>query len=407
MTTPPSPPATTPQGGLALIVALGITQIAGYGVMFYGFAVLAPAITAGFGWASEWTFGGFAVGLLAAGLFAPVAGHLNDRFGTRAVMSIGSLLCPVALWALSLSQGLVSFYAAMVATMMLAILVFYDSAFTALTQAYGAGARRAISKLTLIGGFSSTLFWPLTSALLQAYDWRTVYQIFAVGYLVVALPLHALLLPGRSRKAVSTPVAAAANAAPVAYLTGNARRRAFVLLALAFTLQGFVISAVSIHLITMLHGFGLAAAAAVTIGAMIGPSQVAGRLAEMLFGSNVSPVTTAWVSALLMPLGFVLLLAGSGAATVTGLFAIAYGISMGLGSIVRGTVPLQLFGPQGYGAMMGKIAAPGMVIRSSAPLAFAVMIERIGLVPGTIALGLMSGGAALALFLLARGVKAA
>lgn len=138
---------------------------------------------------------------------------------------------------------------------------------------------------------------------------------------------------------------------------------------------------------------------------MVGPSQVTGRLIEMLFGTNVAPVTTAWISGALMPLGFILLVFGGGTAGLAGLFAIAYGISMGLSSIVRGTVPLQLFGPTGYGAMLGKLSAPGLVIRAGAPLGFAVMMERAGLSASTAVLVALSGAAALALLLLARENK--
>lgn len=391
-----------PAAGIGLILALGVTQVAGYGALYYAFAVLAPGMTKSFGWAPEWTYGGFAIGLLAGGLVAPFAGRLIDRYGTRRMMSIGSVLASLSLFALSKAEGLVSYYGAMIALEVVSTLVLYDAAFTALTQAHGAGARRAISKLTLIGGFASTLFWPLTTVLLAQADWRSIYQIYAVGYLVLALPLHALLLPRSLSPLAPKPAQSTEPADADGYLAGTARQRAFVLLAIAFSLQGFVVSAMSVHMLTLLQGFGFSAALAVTLGAMVGPSQVTGRLVEMLFGTNVAPVTTAWVSGALMPLGFVLLAIGGGAAVLAGLFAIAYGVSMGLSSIVRGTVPLQLFGPAGYGAMLGKLSAPGLVVRAAAPLAFAVMMERAGLSASTGVLVALSGAAALALLLLAR-----
>jgi MFS family permease len=402
MTTLSAPPAgSAARGHLGLIVALGATQVAGYGTLYYTFAVLAPEMTKSFGWAPEWTYGAFAAGLLAGGLAAPFSGQLIDRFGTRAMMSLGSVLAAAALYGLSQARDPVSFYVAMIAVETVATLVLYDAAFTALTQAEGAGARRAISKLTLIGGFASTLFWPLTTALLAHYDWRSIYQLYAIGYLVLCLPLHALLLPARGGKATAV-TAAKPEGDGRAYLLGRDRTRAFLLLALAFSLQGFVMSAMSVHMLTMLQGLGLSAALAVGIGAMVGPSQVTGRLVEMLFGKDLEPTTTAWVSAALMPLGFALLLVSGTTATIAGLFAIAYGVSMGLSSIVRGTVPLRLFGPAGYGAMLGKLSAPGLAIRAAAPVAFAVMVERAGLMPSTILLIVLSGAAAAALFALSR-----
>lgn len=396
--------STAPAAGIGLILALGVTQVAGYGALYYAFAVLAPGITMSLGWAPEWTYGGFALGLLAGGLAAPFAGRLIDKYGTRRMMSIGSVLASLSLFALSRAEGLVSYYAAMIALEVVSTLVLYDAAFTALTQAHGAGARRAISKLTLIGGFASTLFWPLTTGLLAQADWRTIYQIYALGYLALALPLHAFLLPRSHAASLAKPARPSETSGPDGYLAGPARRRAFVLLAIAFSLQGFVVSAMSVHMLTLLQGLGFSAALAVTFGAMVGPSQVTGRLIEMLFGANVPPVTTAWVSGALMPLGFILLVVGGSTAALAGLFAIAYGISMGLSSIVRGTVPLQLFGPAGYGAMLGKLSAPGLAIRAAAPLAFAVMLERAGLATSTVVLVALSAAAALALLMLARDV---
>jgi MFS family permease len=409
MSKPPEPaaaPTRYPGSGPSLILALGVTTVVSYGSLYYAFAVLAPHMTASFGWAPEWTYGGFAVGLLAGGLVAPQTGRLIDRFGTRLVMTAGSALAGLALLGLARAEGAVGYFTAMIALEIVSTMVFYDAAFAALTQVRGAGARRAISQLTLIGGFASTLFWPLTTALLASFDWRAIYGIYAVLQLVLCVPLHLFVLPAfASRAALATPQAAG-QALPVEpYLRDDARRQAFVLLALAFSLQGFVVSALSVHMLTMLQGLGLSAAVAVGIGAMVGPSQVAGRLVEMLFGASLQPVTTAWVSAMLMPLGLLLLLVGGMTATLAGLFAIAYGISMGLSSIVRGTVPLQLFGPAGYGAMLGKLSAPGLVIKAAAPLAFAMLIERAGLTPATLLLIAFSAVAALALFLLAHGLR--
>lgn len=407
MTTLSTPlPQTAARGGLGLIVGLGVTQVIGYGTLYYAFAVLAPEMTRSFGWASEWTYGAFAAGLLAGGICAPFSGRLIDRYGTRAMMSLGTLLAAASLYALSQARDPVSFYAAMIALEIVSTLVLYDAAFTALTQANGPSARRAISKLTLIGGFASTLFWPLTTALLSHYDWRAIYQIYALGYLALCLPLHLALLPTRGgHKPAAKALPDHPEAPSEACLVGSARSRAFLLLALAFSLQGFVFSAMSVHMLAMLQGLGLSAAVAVGIGAMVGPSQVAGRLVEMLFGTGLRPVTTAWTSALLMPFGFALLLASGMTATLAGLFAIAYGVGMGLSSIVRGTVPLQLFGPVGYGAMLGKLSAPGLAIKAAAPLAFAILIERAGQVPSILLLIAFSAIAAIALYALAEKVS--
>ncbi|RYG09779.1 MAG: MFS transporter [Burkholderiales bacterium] len=265
-------PAPRGQRGLSLIFALGVTQVVGYGCLYYAFAVLAPGITASLGWSPEWTYGGFAVGLLIGGLLAPTAGRLIDRYGTRLVMTVGSALAGLSLLALAEARGPVSYIGAMVALEIVSTMVLYDAAFTALTQARGIGARRAISQLTLIGGFASTLFWPLTTALLNSFDWRDIYRIYAVLQFALCVPLHWLLLPGPIRLAPKNQQASeTADISEPSYLDGDTRRHAFVLLALAFSLQGFVISAMSVHMLTMLQGLGLSAVVAVGIGAMVGP----------------------------------------------------------------------------------------------------------------------------------------
>lgn len=403
----PSPlPVPSSGRGLGLILALGVTQVAGYGCLYYAFAVLAQSMTASFGWAPEWTYAGFAASLLAGGVVAPAIGRQVDRHGARLVMTIGSALAGLALLGLAEARGGLSYFAAMIALGIVSTMVFYDAAFAALTQSRGAGARRSISQLTLIGGFASTLFWPLTTALLAQLDWREIYRFYGLLQLGLCVPLHLFGLPGRVKRAAERGHVASAPALPHAdYLEDEARRLAFVLLALAFSLQGFVVSAMSVHLLSMLQGLGLSAVVAVGIGAMVGPAQVAGRLAEMLFGASLQPVTTAWISAAMMPLGFVLLMTGQTTAILAGLFAVAYGISVGLSSIVRGTVPLQLFGPAGYGAMLGKLSAPGLVVKAAAPLACAVLIERAGLMPTAALMVLLSLLATGALFMLARKVS--
>jgi len=401
---PAAGPAERPR--TFIIAALGITQTVGYGSLYYAFTVLAPAMTASFGWAPEWTYGGFSAGLLAGGLAAPWTGRFVDRYGARPVMAAGSVLAAAALLFLASASSAAAYFAAMIVVEIVSTMVFYDAAFAALAQAKGPAARRSISKLTLIAGFASTIFWPLTTALLTVLDWRDIYRIYALAQIVVCLPLHFFALPTGRRHHMAEGGSGGKPAAPATrhppYLEGGARRRAFVLLALAFSLQGFVVSAMAVHMLTLLQGFGLTAIVAVGVGAMVGPSQVAGRLVEMLFGTDIRPTTTAWVSAALMPLGFLLLMTGAAAPAVAGLFAIAYGISMGLSSIVRGTVPLALFGPIGYGAMLGRLSAPGLVVKAAAPLLFATVIERAGLTTGVASLLVLSALAALALAALAR-----
>ena len=173
-----------------LVSGLGITMIVGYGALYYAFAVTAPAIMAEFGWSRFFTYGGLSAALLAGGLTAPFAGRLFDRIGVRLPMTAGALVAALALVVLATAQGRGGFLVGMVMVHVASTCVLYDAAFTGLSQIEGAGSRRIITILTLVAGFSSTLFWPLTDGLVASLGWRGTYLVYAGAMVVVCAPLH-------------------------------------------------------------------------------------------------------------------------------------------------------------------------------------------------------------------------
>src|SRR5688572_3827666 len=195
------------------IWALGLTQIVGYGTLFYSFSVLAPAMALELALPQQWVFGALSAALFLGSLFAPIAGRWADRFGAGRVMTIGSLAASAALAACALSPGRASFVAALVAMELASCFVLYATAFAAIVQIGPVGAQRSITHLTLIAGFASTLFWPLTSLLHEHLTWREVYLIFAALNLLLCLPIHAWLmrLSRQQRSAMASTVSAAPN----------------------------------------------------------------------------------------------------------------------------------------------------------------------------------------------------
>jgi predicted MFS family arabinose efflux permease len=189
---------------------------------------------------------------------------------------------------------------------------------------------------------------------------------------LVAAPLHALLLPRGHAKPL--PVAEHAAAAPARFLPAHGA--VFLLVAAAFGAYAFVPSGLSAHLLAMFQRSGISAAHVVWIGALFGPAQVAARLVEFAFGRNLHPVwiargaLTALLCAFAM-LGFVGITPLSAA-----VFAILFGGANGLITIARGALPLALFGPAGYGKLMGRLAAPFLGMQAAAPWAMAIVIER-------------------------------
>jgi MFS family permease len=359
---------------LRLVIGIGITQIIGFGTIFYAFGSLVPALSADLGITPSTAFAAFSLALLVGALAAPVAGRMVDLHGARLVMSAGSVIAALSLIAVSQAQGLITLSLALIAVEVTATLVLYDAAFAALAQALGpTRARRAITHMTLLGGFASTIFWPLTQAILVWSDWRTAYLIFAGLNLLVCLPLHLTL----TRAPDLEPVAGAPAPPPPQFapLPASQHTRAMLWVAIAFAVAGLVFSALSASWVSTLTAFGLPAAAAVTAGTLMGPAQVGVRILDMLFGLRLHPLTTTMISTLLLIVALAVLWATGPTLAGAMVFAVLFGLAQGLTSIVRGTVPLVLFGPTGFAARLGKLASVRMVMAAIAPFGIAMLID--------------------------------
>lgn len=354
----------------AVIWALGLTQIVGYGTLYYSFSVLAPAMAADFGWSSEWVYGVLSVSLFASGLIAPISGVWADRFGAARVMTFGSIGASLALVACALAPNGPAFIAAFVAIEIVSAFVLYATAFAALAQIAGQGAQRSITHLTLIAGFASTVFWPVTSALHQMLTWREVYLVYAGANLLVCLPVHGWLM----RFAHRAPVPGASTAGPADQgpATVAPPRIVFVLMLAGFAAVGFVSSAILMHMVPLLSVLGLGAVG-VVITTLFGPAQVASRLINMRFGRGLSQPLLAAIAAGLMPAGLIALALTAPFVPGAAVFAILFGLGSGLTSIVSGTLPLVLFGTAGYGRRLGSISSARLIVSAFAPFAFALV----------------------------------
>ncbi len=269
---------------IAAVLLLGVTQNIGYGTLYYSFSILAPDMAAHFALSPEWIFGALSVALLIGGLTAPWLGKLFDRLGAGRVMTIGSGVAAAALVACAYSPGQASYTIALIAVEVAANLVQYGAAFALLVQLRPEVASRSITYLTLIAGFASTMFWPITTALHNVMSWQQVYLVFAGLNLLVCLPIHAWLANGASPGKGMAPKASA----PIeGVLPAEQRKTGFVLMVSGFSLMSLVSSAVLVHMVPLLSGLGLGATAAI-VGTLFGPSQVASRLINMVFGKNVN-----------------------------------------------------------------------------------------------------------------------
>ncbi|MDL2408811.1 arsenite efflux MFS transporter ArsK [Rhizobium calliandrae] len=371
---------------LAAVVALGVTQIIGYGTLYYSFSILAPDMAAYFAWSIEWVFGALSAALLISGLTAPWLGVLFDKIGAGRMMTIGSAVAAIALVACSYAPNKAAFMAALIAVEVAANLVQYGAAFALLVQLRPQVASRSITYLTLIAGFASTMFWPITSALHAHLTWQNVYLVFAVINLLLCMPIHAWL----SHAASARRVASSAAYPRIEGVLAPARRRlGFGLMVMGFSLMSLVSSAVLVHMVPLLSGLGLGTTAALT-GTLFGPSQVGSRLINMVFGKTLPALHLAVIAAILIPGGTLILLLTAPSVPGAMVFAVVFGMGNGLLSIVTGTLPLQLFGSDGYGKLQGKMMAARLILSALAPFVLALGMANMGITPSlsiTAALG--------------------
>lgn len=363
----------------AIIWALGLTQIIGYGTLYYSFSILAPEMAKDFGWSLEWVFGVFSASLLFGGLVAPSVGRWMDRHGAGRIMSIGSLVAALALMLCALAPERVTFIAAVVVIEIASAFVLCNAAFALLVQVTPQTAQRSITHLTLIAGFASTLFWPITSELHRHLTWREVYFVFAGFNLLVCLPIHLWLASMmKASKAQELLVPSTTSGRVVGSISSQDRPRAFVLMVTGFALQGFVLSALLIHMVPLLTAVGMGASA-VMVGTVFGPSQVFSRLINMLFGKGISILMLAVMSATFLVAGVAVLLATAPWISGGIAFAVLFGLGSGLTSIVQGSLPLALFGSDGYGALLGRVSAIRLIVSALAPFLFSFLMANVGM----------------------------
>ena len=352
------------------VSALGVAQIVAWGTLFYTIAVLGAAMRADTGVNELWLFGSFTAGLFLSGIVSPYVGRQIDIRGGRRVLMAGSLLGALACASLAVAQGPATVLAGWLLAGIAMSAGLYDPAFATLHQMAGGNYRRSVTALTLFGGFASTVFWPLSQYLLETIGWRGAFAVYAGLQLALCLPIHAWCVPsGLGNARPAAPVAT-----PVAGMAPMPRERAvFAWLATALALVAFISTAIAAHFITLMTASGLSARDAVLIGAMIGPMQVAGRIVEFTFTKHVRARTVGALAFGLMVVALAIFTQVRGVWILALAFVIPYGWANGVVTIVRGTVPAELFGPRNYGTLLGRLALPQFILKALAPFALTLL----------------------------------
>jgi len=310
----------------ALVAGLGIAQIISWGSLFYAIGVLGPAMRIDLGVGELYLFGAFTGGLFLSGAFAPLSGRLIDRHGGRLVLSAGTLLGAASMFLLAIAAHPLVMVAGWLLAGIAMAACLYDPAFATLSQHTGTSYRRAVTALTLFGGFASTVFWPLSQWLLEWWGWRYTFAFYGALHLAVCLPIHYRLVPLRAPRGDARP--------------GPAHDRPI----------------------------------AMTVSMMVGPAQVAGRIVELWFGRNVSAISVGYCALALMIASLAMLIGINGMGIAAIAFVVAYGFGNGVLTIVRGTIPGDLFGRESLGELLGYLSRASIVARAAAPAAFSGLL---------------------------------
>jgi|SRR5579871_543058 len=352
---------------LPVILALGTTQTLAWASSVYLPAILADPIAHDLGISANWIFGAYSGALVIAGLLGPRIGRQIDAVGGRPVLSASNLMLAGGLVLLAFTQSIPLLIAAWVLLGIGMGYGLYDAAFGALGRIYGDAARSAITGITLMAGFASTIGWPLTAYGLAHIGWRDTCFAWAAAHILIGLPLNLLMLPAvGDAKAVT-------ERQPKPHIPID---RTMVLLALAFSLVWIVTAAMAAQFPRILEAAGATPVAAVAAGALIGPAQVLARIVEASFLSRYHPIVSTKLAFLMHPLGALILALTGG--TAPSVFAIFHGAGNGVITIARGTLPLAIFGPKNYAYRLGLIGAPARMAQAPAPLLFGFLIDMMG-----------------------------
>lgn len=375
---------------IRVVVALGTTQTLAWASTYYLTAVFADPVCLDLHLSRTWFFGVFSGSLLLSGLLGPLAGRMIDRYGGRDILVSTSVVFAAGLGLLAVATGPVSLALAWAVIGVGMGFGLYEAAFATVAGLYGREARNAITGITLFAGFASTIGWPASAFFIDHFGWRGACFIWAALHLVLGLPLNRLLVP-KAPPPPPVPVVATATADGVPWT--------MIVLAGVFGATWFVATAYAAHLPRLLEAMGATPAAAIAAAALVGPAQVAARIVEFSLLRRASAMTSARIATALHPIGAVLLIVVAVPAAIP--FVLLHGAGNGMLTIARGTLPLALFGPAGYGLRTGLLAAPARVLQGAAPLVFSLVLDRAGPVTALLLSGALTSLSLLALLLLA------
>jgi len=354
---------------LRIVLALGSAQTLAWGSTYYLPAILAEPMASELGISTGNVFAAFSLALIVTAVLGPLSGKRIDHHGGRDVLALSSVVFALGLAMLGLANGPLMLWLGWLVIGIGMALGLYESAFSTLAGIYGRDARGAITGITLLAGFASTVCWPISGWLNAEFGWRATCLTWAGAHLLLGLPLNRLLIPVGVQPAPTAAEQAQTDGRSGAGLT-------MALLAFVFAATWFTSTAMAAHLPRLLQESGLSPAAAIGIAALVGPAQVGARCLEFVLLQRFHPLISARLAAIAHPIGAAgVMLAGAPATTA---FVLLHGGGNGILTIAKGTLPLAIFGPHGYGLRQGLLMVPARFAQAFSPLVFALLIDDFG-----------------------------
>ena len=348
------------------IVLIGIAQILVWGSSFFILAVIARPIMEETGWNREWVYGALSMSICLSGLLLPAIGTLVARNKGRMLLCASGVVAAAGVAMMASTHSITFFFLSWIILGIAMALGLYDTLYAALGNCYGKNAKSAITTITLISGFCTSVMWPLLAIGTVHLGWRNTCYVLAAVLLIAIIPIYRFALP------IGDAVPAAKKNKTASTISVD--RKTYHLMSTIFMIAAAIMTALSVQLIDILQSRGLGIAAAISISALLGPSQVASRVFD-IFLNFKNPIFTLIISVVLVLLGLVLLIFFPGIAAIS---VMVYGAGNGLRSIVRGTLPLYILKEEEFAIVMGKIARPSLIAQGMTPFISGFIYERFG-----------------------------
>ncbi len=348
---------------------LGLSQIFAWGGSFFLMAVLIGPVTRETAWPSSWVYGSLSLSIFISGLLAPTVGKQIARQRGRVILMHSGWVIGAGLVMVGLAPVLPVFILGWCLIGVGMSMGLYDALFATLGQQYGLEAKKAITHITLISGFATTIVWPSLAWLIEYFGWRSTCLGYAVFLSVIIPVLYHYGCRGQNK---FQPEKARDNELPLGLPTEN--QTMFRWVVINFMIAAVLMTAISVQLISILQAKGLTLKSAIQLGALIGPCQVGVRLLDLI-GPKKHPIWSALISSILVLAGLLILGLDVSLATIG---VILYSLGNGIRSILRGTLPLELFGSDSFAIVLGRLARPALIAQALTPLAGGYIVEHSG-----------------------------